>query len=276
MQNFVAVFDSGVGGLNVLLELQKVAPFCDFMYLADHAFCPYGTKSVEQLKSRVTRIACFLKSLGANSVVVACNTASQFAPSLRKLLSLPVFDVIYPTCCAIFEHTYCRKCELGQLGTFAQRTLNAQMRSRKIALLATDSTVKSRVYSRVLSCFGVQTTPFCCSALVPLAENCAPQSACLQVVKTCLTNFQPDAFDAVVLGCTHFPLLQQEISQFTGNVPIISSALPVAKFFAKSNLPKSNGHGRTLFFTTGNVEGANKAAHWCGATFSHIDLPTQL
>lgn len=271
MQNFVAVFDSGVGGLNVLSRLQKVAPSCNFVYLADHAFCPYGTKSFEKLHSRVITVACFLKKLGAQSVVVACNTASQFAPSLRKLFALPVFDVIYPTCCAIFEHTYCQKCEHRPLSAPLQHTPNTQARMPNVALLATDATVKSGVYSRVLSKFGVQTTPFCCSALVPLVENCVPNDVRLQTVKSCLKNFQPNTFDAVVLGCTHFPLLQREIAQVVGNVPNISSALPVAKFFAKSHPPK--GEGRTLFFTTGDVGVANHAAQWCNAKFSHIDLP---
>lgn len=271
MQNFVAVFDSGVGGLNVLFELQKVAPSCNFVYLADHAFCPYGTKSFEQLKHRVTSVAHFLKDLGAHSLVVACNTASQFAPSLRKQLSLPVFDVIYPTCCTVFGHTYCQNNKIGKRHKAVQHNLNTQKHCRKVALLATNATVKSGVYSHVLSKFGVQTTSFCCSALVPLVETCAPKDVRLQTVKSCLKGFHPNTFDAVVLGCTHFPLLQQEIAQVTGNVPIISSALPVAKFFAKSHPPKGEGH--TAFFTTGDAAVANNAAQWCGVKFSHIHLP---
>lgn len=270
MQNFAAVFDSGLGGLTVLAELKKVAPDCNFLYLADHGFCPYGTKSFAQLQSRVTKIGAFLKNAGAQSIVVACNTASLFAPALRKQLRLPVYDVIYPTCCDVLKYTYGRNYEHCEVRRFITENSDLQISRRKVALLATNATVKSGMYSRVLGCFGVQTASFCCSEMVPLAENSAPELMRVQTVRRCLQQFRPEDFDAVILGCTHFPLLITEISACTGNIEILSSSVSVSKYFARSNFVK--GEGRTEFYTTGSLSDAGRASLRCNAKFSRIEL----
>lgn len=244
MQNFVGIFDSGVGGLTVLKSLQQVAPSCNFVYVADHAFCPYGTKSFEQIQKRVVAVSKFLQRLGAVQIVVACNTASVFAPQIRKL-ALPVFDVISTTCAYV-----------------------SVQRCKSAILLATQATVQSGVYQRVLGALGVKVFPFACSEFVPLVENLASARERQQTVQRCLQNARNVRADEVVLGCTHFPLLQGEISRCLGRT-VVSCSQSVAPFFEK-NYPK--GCGKTLFFSTGDCVLANKAAQWCGAKFLHVDI----
>ncbi len=245
MRNFVGVFDSGVGGLTVLKSLQKVAPSCNFVYVADHAFCPYGTKPFEQIKKRAVAISEFLKDFGALQIVVACNTASVFANEIRKL-SLPVFDVISTTCA----------------------TVSAQRSCKSAILLATQATVQSGVYQRVLGNLGVEVFAFACSEFVPLVENCASECEKQQAAQRCLRNVGNVRADQVILGCTHFPLMQKQISLCLGR-EVVSCSQSVAPFFAK-NCPK--GQGQTLFLTTGDCLLANKAAQWCGAKFLHVEI----
>lgn len=249
MQNFTAVFDSGIGGLTVLAELKAAAPSRNFVYFADHAFCPYGKRSPRLLKTRVVEVARFLKDLGAQGLVVACNTASVFVGDLRQQLALPIFDVIYPTCCAICEHSY-----------------------KNVAVLATNLTAKSNTYQRILNHIGVRSRAFGCSELVPLAEHNAPHASRLKTIRQCLADFDKDAFDAAILACTHFPLLKNEISECIGSCPLVSCAQPVARFFARSRL--KGGFGATEFLTTGDALTASAAAATVGfdATFLHADI----
>ncbi len=245
MQKFVGIFDSGVGGLTVLQDLQKVAPSCNFVYVADHAFCPYGTKTPSQIASRAIAVANYLYKLGACEIVVACNTASVFAAEIRKQINLPIFDVISTTSAVIA----------------------AQKRYQTAILLATDATVRSGVYQRILHTFNIETSAVACSEFVPLVETSANSLIVRNTVSKCLANVDNFA-DIVILGCTHFPLLQKEISRFLGNIPIISCSNSVSHFFCAY----PHGSGQTVYLTTGESHIANKAASWCGARFTHVDI----
>lgn len=245
MQKFVGVFDSGVGGLTVLQELQKVAPFCNFVYVADHAFCPYGTKTPSQIKSRAVAVANYLHKLGACEIVVACNTASTFAAEIRRQTKLPVFDVISTTSAVIAE----------------------KKQYKTAVLLATEATINSGVYQQILHNFNIETFAVSCSEFVPLVENSANSQTIRNTVSKCLANVENSA-DIVILGCTHFPLLQKEISQCVGNIPIISCSNSVSQFFCAY----PHGSGQTVYLTTGESCIANKAARWCGVRFTHVDI----
>ncbi len=244
MSDFVGVMDSGVGGLTVLSELRKVSPRSNYLYFADHAYCPYGTKSLSQIKSRVLRVARFLKQRGAVSLVVACNTASIFADDIRNCVDMPVYDVITPTCRAV-----------------------ATRAKKRVALAATDATVKSGVYQRILRGYGIETVAYPCSEFVPLAEHGASHALCLDTVKRCLSNF-PNDIEALILGCTHFPLLLNEICEVVGNCEIVSCSQPVAEVFEK-NAP--TGFGEIVCLTSGHQEDAKQAERF-GLSFSCVKL----
>lgn len=249
MKNRVGVMDSGVGGLTVLEELVRVASNCDYLYVADHAFCPYGTRTFEQIQERVLAVARYLAKRGVSSIVVACNTASIFAQEIAEETKLPVFDVITPTC---------------------ERAVEAS-KNRRVALLATDATVKSQVYQKALLQRGIRVFAYSCSSFVSLVESCATDIEISQTIETKLSCLPQDCCDTVILGCTHFPFLTEYIAEYTDGAQIISCAQPVAQFFAQC-VPNV-GCGKRKFYTTGNPMTASLAARPFGnVTFTHVDV----
>ncbi len=229
--SFIGVIDSGVGGLTILKSLRRRYKY-NFCYIADHAFCPYGIKSNQEVFARVDKLTTFLKAEGAQAVVIACNTASVYAKQLSKLHNVPVFDVIVPTCQQIIGNC------------------------KKVALLATDATIRNGMYKTVLSEYGIEVVNFPCSSFVPYVEQCKTDSSkCLQTIKETLSTLPEENADAVILGCTHFPLLKRQIAPYCGTAQIVECVcnLP-SDILQQEQLPN------IIYLTTGNVKFANKAA----------------
>ena len=247
MKNFVGVIDSGVGGLTVLKQLQREFPFCNYLYLADSAYCPYGTKQPQEIQRRVEILINFLQDNGAQAAVIACNTASVFAKSLREKFTLPIYDVIVPTC---------------QLVTSVTRT-------KRVALLATNATVNSRAYQRELQNQGITVTTFPCSSFVPFVEaNLTDASECIEAVHNSLWQLPDSNVDVVILGCTHFPLLRKQIAPYVNGAKIVECCTDFQPrtYSSKQAL-------ETVFFTTGAEKQANFASQWFGeVNFIHVDL----
>lgn len=245
---FIGVIDSGIGGLTVLQRLRQTSKY-NYVYIADHAFCPYGTKTNEMIFGRANKLVCYLKDQGAKAVVLACNTISAFAERLQQAYGLPIFDVITPTC---------------------NRLANSGV--HKVALLATKSTIANGAYQTILSQSGILTTTFDCSSFVPYVEQCATTSlACQCAVHKALCDLPKAHPDAVILGCTHFPLLRSQIAYYCGDGSIVECCcdLPnnIATTFDLSNNVK--------YLTTGNADFANTASSWVKNSkvrFKHISL----
>lgn len=239
--------DSGIGGLTVLRELQKVHPKCNFIYFADHAFCPYGTKTVAEVRQRVLQVATFLKSRGATSVVLACNTASVFADEVRAQLKIPVFDAILPTCNSVLQ----------------------TKATGEVVLLATGLTVKSGVYQTFLHKRGVNVEALDCDCFVPLVEGNATPKRKLFVVRRRLQPLQGQKFGTVILGCTHFPFLLPQIAECLPPCKVVSCASAMATVFNDENA----SHGGLLTcFSTGNAKKATHSASQFGYVFTHINF----
>lgn len=246
-EKFVGVIDSGVGGLTVLKQLQATCPDCNFVYLADSAYCPYGTKSFGEIFSRVSTLVEFLQSHGAQAVVLACNTASVFADKLREKFSLPIYDVIQPTCKVV-----------------AATTVN-----KRVALLATNATVKSGVYGKILNDSGIAVVSFPCSSFVPFVENDLIDTAeCDEAVHAALSQLTHCNVDTVILGCTHFPVLKNKIAPYVNGAKIVECCTDFSPTFCADKKPQN-----TIFFTTGVAKNANFASKWFGEiNFERIDL----
>lgn len=243
---FVAVVDSGVGGLTILNNLQTEFPRCDFLYLADSSHCPYGTKTATEIKSRLRVIVEWLTLQRVSAVVLACNTASVFAEDLRREFDMPFYDVIVPTCKLVAATTV----------------------TKRVALLATDFTVASKIYSKRLAQFGIETVSFACSSLVPFVENNAVKtSECDFALQKALRDLPNVNADTVILGCTHFPILKNKIMQYTGKAQIVQC---VTDYSPKKELRR---FGKTIFFTTGDVAATEKASKFFPeAHFAHLNI----
>lgn len=243
----MAVVDSGVGGLTVLKQLQSKFPKCNYVYVADSAYCPYGTKQPSEILRRVETIVDFVEQSGVQAVVLACNTASVFADTLRGKFQLPIFDVITPTCKFVSNVT----------------------RTKRVALLATNATVKSGVYQGKLNSCGIEVISFPCSSFVPFVEaNAVDSSDCDVAVHQALRDLSRCNVDTVVLGCTHFPLLYKKIAPYCNGAKIVECVTDFQP--RKTNTQQAKN---TIFLTTYCENASNRASQWFGnVKFKHIDL----
>jgi glutamate racemase len=195
----IGVFDSGVGGLSILDEALRQLPEHDYIYLADSINAPYGEKSNEWLEMRSLELCQYLKSLGCQAIVVACNTATSnaIAQIRLRLPEIPIIGV-----------------EPG-IKPAAMQSLNGI-----VGVLATDATLKSDKFNALLA-----TLPSDCqfikqagAGLVPLIEAGKADSAeTLELLAQHLEVLQDAGADTIVLGCTHYPFLRKAIRTLLGN-----------------------------------------------------------
>jgi glutamate racemase len=210
----IGVFDSGMGGLTVLRALMERLPSERFIYLGDTARLPYGTKSAETVEAYALQATKLLIEAGVKMVVIACNTASSvaLAPLTRQLAPVPVIGVIEP----------------------GARAGIAATRNRRIAVIATESTVKGGAYIRAIHAIdaSVEVVQRPAQVFVALAEEGWTHSAV--TVAASLAYLAPlfegaSAPDTLVLGCTHFPVLVTSIREAVGaKVAIVDSAATTA------------------------------------------------
>lgn len=208
----IGVFDSGAGGLTVLRALRIRIPEARYIYLGDTARLPYGSKSQQTVARFAVESARFLVAQGAECLVIACNTASALAlPELRDAVSpVPVFGVI----------------EAGA-DTARQRSVSGD-----VCVLATPATVASHAYTRACRTRGLRTTEKACPLLVPLVEEgWIAHPVTREVLRIYLAEAAAQAQnaglqpDALLLGCTHYPLLRAEIEALVpAGTAVIDSA----------------------------------------------------
>lgn len=233
----IALFDSGVGGLTVLKSIVGLLPYENYVYLADSDFFPYGTKQFDQLDARIQQVTQRLISFDLKGIVVACNTASLHLSSIKKLADVPVIDAIFPT---------------------VQKAI-ATTKNKQVCLLATDATVSSGRYQKLLSASGVEVIAIPCSDFVPLAENGQLSTATtLQLVQRKLQPFLHLHFDTVILGCTHFGLLEQAIRSVLGQCNYVQCGDAIGQVLvdtlSNANLQQGSKKGRIDVFSTGKTD----------------------
>lgn len=202
----IGIFDSGVGGLTVYRALHERLPSEHFVYLGDTARVPYGTKSLATVERYGIENARFLESHGIKLLVVACNTASALAlPAIRKAVAVPVVGVIEP----------------GARAAIAVRA------GKKIGVIATEATVQSGAYASAISRIdpAIKVIERACPLFVPLAEEgWAETEVARAVAEQYLSDFKNQDIGALVLGCTHYPILRDLISEVIGaEVPLLDS-----------------------------------------------------
>lgn len=193
----IGVFDSGMGGLTVLRALREALPQESFIYLGDTARLPYGTKSRATVQQYAVQMARLLVERRIKALVIACNTATTAAlPHLQSLLpDMPVLGVVSPGAGAAVAVT----------------------KNQRIAVLATETTIATNAYQRLISAKLPNATirTQACSVLVALAEEGMVDNA---IARAALQHYLADFTDedTLLLGCTHFPVFK----------PLLASLLP--------------------------------------------------
>jgi glutamate racemase len=208
----IGIFDSGVGGLTVQKAIFERLPWLDTIYLGDTARVPYGTKSASVVSQYSLRNARFLVARDIDLLVVACNTASAVAlPALREALAIPVIGVVEP----------------------GARAAVRASRSGRIGVIGTPSTIASGAYQRAIRALrpGAEVIGRACPLFVPLAEEgwTDPDDEVVRAaVRRYLAPLGDAGIDALVLGCTHYPLLRAAIGRALAGVVLVDSADAVA------------------------------------------------
>ena len=208
----IGIFDSGVGGLTVYKALHERLPNERFVYLGDTARVPYGTKSLATVERYAVENSKFLEAHGIKLLVVACNTASALAlPAIRKAIKVPVIGVIEPGSRAAVE--------------VAQ--------GANIGVIATEATVQSHAYAKAISSMSPtsQVIERACPLFVSLAEEGWANSDVARIVaRDYLGEFKQTTLGALVLGCTHYPILKDVISDTVGTqITLIDSGAATAR-----------------------------------------------
>ncbi|CAN5596576.1 glutamate racemase [soil metagenome] len=209
----IGIFDSGVGGLTVYRALHRRLPNERFVYLGDTARVPYGTKSLATVERYAIENSQFLASRGIKILVVACNTASALAlPAIRNAVGLEV---------------------VGVIGPGARKAVAITKKGAKIAVIATEATVHSDAYaaSIKLASETAEVLQTACPLFVSLAEeNWTREPETFSIAKKYLQNIIKFAPEALVLGCTHYPILREVIQQTVGeNVTLVDSGEATAE-----------------------------------------------
>ena len=227
----IGIFDSGVGGLTVYRALHSKLPNEQFIYLGDTARVPYGTKSLVTVERYAIENSQFLASVGIKLLVVACNTASALAlPAIRRAVGIETVGVIGPGA---------RK---------AVAITEKKFDKPKIGVIATEATVTSRAYSEAIKrvCDAAEVVETACPLFVPLAEeNWTREPETFSIAAKYLQKIVEKNVCALVLGCTHYPILRDVIQETVGaNVVLIDSgeatAEEVKKLLEAKNLTNDN------------------------------------
>ena len=257
LRHAIGVFDSGVGGLTVLHALRRRMPHRDFVYVGDTARVPYGRKPPEMVAQFAAGIARFLCDMGVEGLVVACNTASAIAlPKLASTCPVPVWGVIDPGVEAVTRVT--RTGAVGVIGTVA--------------------TIASGAYQRRLELRGYRVWAKPCPMLVHLVEEGLADSPEARLLVRHYLAGRPE-IDALVLGCTHYPLLRTALQRAAGKrVTLVDSAEATAeKVEAAIGVPDGCFvQGRVLHFVTGDPASFAHTARVIGGVDGEIvPLPTE-
>lgn len=212
MEASIGVFDSGVGGLTVAREIMRQLPSENVIYFGDTARVPYGSKSKQTVLKYSKQIVRFLKTKNVKAIVIACNTASALALSeIAEDSPIPVIGVVRPGARMAVEYT----------------------ETKNVGIIATDATIKSGIYTDYIRSLDPEVTVVgkACPLFVPLVEEGLLEDRITDdMVDRYLSEIKAYNVDALVLGCTHYPLLANPIKRYMGpKVTLVNPAYETAK-----------------------------------------------
>jgi glutamate racemase len=240
----IGIFDSGVGGLSILRDVQKLLPLESFIFVGDQGNMPYGGKTREQLQSYADKIMAFLVSKNVKAVIIACNTATVYAIDfLREKYQLPIIGTV------------------PVVKTIANIT-----KTKKVAVFSTPATTNSPYLTDLINKFTPNVTVYKIggTGLEELIESGDLENKKIdKILHESLEPLLKKQVDAIALGCTHYPFLTDKIKQIVGKkVQVVDSGGAVARrtqvIFTNNQIL---GRKRTenFYYTTGDKNKFAKA-----------------
>lgn len=206
------MFDSGIGGLTVLKEVRSLLPEENIIYLGDTARLPYGSKSPQTVTKYALESAIFMLTKGVKILVIACNTSSALAlPILKKKLPIPVLGVIDP----------------------GAREAARTTKTKRVGVIGTKATVRSGAYEKAIMRHDPQISVISkpCPLFVPIVEEGLENDRITEIMtKKYLDEVKQSNIDTLVMGCTHYPILEDAICKVMGKgMAIINTGRETAK-----------------------------------------------
>ncbi len=217
----IGVFDSGLGGINVLKELLKVYPNEEYIYIGDNKNLPYGTKTKEELIILVSKIIDYLINEGVSIIFIACGTVSStIYEELKQKYKVPLVSIISTTVSKI-------------------NSLNLD----EVAVLATPNTINSHIFKKNLNCNNIMEIS--CEKFVSLVEGNLDPKFKKVYIEQYLNVVKKERIKNIILGCTHYPLLEDDIKNYLGEVCIFDMGM----ILANSIYLKSGNKSLDIYFT---------------------------
>lgn len=245
----IGIFDSGIGGLTLASEITQVLPNESIIYFGDTAHLPYGDKSATSIQSYAVKICHFLLEKKCKIILIACNSASAAAYDLVKTYvgsKALVVNVIDPV---IDE-------------------LERNWSNKNLGLIGTNQTVGSGIYPRKAEALdkGIHIQSLATPLLAPMIEaGFFDNSISAQIIESYLNQEELKNIEGLILGCTHYPLIKQQIQEFYQNkVEVLNSAEIVAKqvksLLEENNLINHSGKkGNKQFYVSDYTESFEKS-----------------
>ena len=240
----IGIFDSGIGGLSVLLEARKQLPHENFIFYGDNQNAPYGTKNEEQIKKLSLESGAFLFQKGAKAIVMACNTATSAAVwAMRDRFQIPVISM-EPAVKPALKHA----------------------KDGRVLVLATQATLSQQRYLNLLERLGggEKVINVGCPGLVELLETGRFRSAYIdEYLRNMLSTLKGAKIDGIVIGCTHYSFIGENIKKiagefFTGTKKMFDgkegTVRQLKRVLAQHEmLNKSRKEGKTAFYSSGGA-----------------------
>jgi glutamate racemase len=255
----IGVIDSGVGGLTVAKEIIRQLPNEKIIYLGDTARCPYGPRPLKEVKKFTWELTTFLLEKNIKMLVIACNTATAAVlEEIRAELKIPVIGVIYPGARAAIKRT----------------------KNYRVGIIGTEGTVKSGAYEKALKALNSRlfVQGQACPKFVPLVESGEYDGGIAEkIVAESLKPLLNQNLDTLILGCTHYPLLEPLIQKFMGKgIHVISSGDETAREISailqyNGILETNEDEPEHEYYTTGSRYIFSKiASQWLGVPIKNV------
>lgn len=232
----IGVFDSGIGGISVLKKCLAVLPDESYIYFGDDANCPYGERSTEEIADLTVSAADRLVCMGIKALIIACNTATGAAVErLRAKYDIPVIGME------------------PALKPAVQGSKNG-----RVLVMATPATLKQQKFIKLMEKYkdikGIDTLP--CPGLAELIEYSLEDKAVINDYLTKALPANTDMYDAVVLGCTHYMFIEEDISSFFRSAQIYhgntGAANQLKRILESNGLLSTGGGGVSIYISSGN------------------------
>ncbi|WP_125715202.1 glutamate racemase [Companilactobacillus kedongensis] len=255
----IGLLDSGLGGLTVTKEVIRQLPDEDIVFIGDEARMPYGVKTKEEIIGCTRQLVQYLIDQNVKVIIYACNTATANAlPTLRKEFSIPMIGVIEPGAISATQVT----------------------KTKHIGVIGTEATIKAKSYSTAIESLdsNIEVLGTAAQEFVTLVEkDIADTDVAKNNIAKTLKPYKDSNYDTLVLGCTHFPMLRDQIQEFLPNVQLVDSGVATVtitkKFLKENDMLTDNKGSKIKLHATGNIDDFKRlATRWLATDIEEISL----